>query len=66
MLSKKKQKKSRSRGPKKMDEGGDAANVGEEGLEALPDVPPNNVEPVKTNLYEDDFLSAETEEIELF
>ena len=32
------------------------------------DVPPNSVEPVERTLsvYEDDFLSAETEDIELF
>jgi hypothetical protein len=34
----------------------------------LPDVPPNSVEPVERTIsvYDDDFLSAETEEIELF
>ena len=34
----------------------------------LPDVPPNSVEPVERTIsvYEDDFLTAETEEIDLF
>ncbi len=34
----------------------------------LPDVPPNSVEPVERTIsvYEDDFLSAETEDIDLF
>ena len=34
----------------------------------LPDVPPNSVEPVErsVSVYDDDFLSAETEDIELF
>ena len=34
----------------------------------LPEVPPNSVEPVERSIsvYDDDFLSAETEDIELF